>query len=128
MSRSRRVRVAHGRVRASPERCAVGPDPATPAATHAAARREPPSTIRLWPGPRLDWFVDDSWTLLTTATYLVTALADRVGMRLHGPRLVRAVHDELPSEGMVEGAVQIPADGMPIVMLAARLKWRGSSG
>ena len=39
-------------------------------------------------------------------------------MRLSGPPLRRAVRDELPSEGMVEGAVQVPPDGQPIVMLA----------
>lgn len=99
-------------------RCAVGPDPTTPAGTQPAARAEPVSTVRLWPGPRVDWFVDDAWTMLTTATYHVTDLTDRVGMRLQGPALARAIHHELPSEGMVEGAVQVPADGAPIVMLA----------
>ena len=41
-----------------------------------------------------------------------------VGARLLGPVLARSVTGELPSEGMVEGAVQVPPDGQPIVMLA----------
>jgi allophanate hydrolase subunit 2 len=112
------VAVRGGLLDPTDDRWMVGPDPARPAGTHPAPRREPSSTIRVWPGPRLDWFVDDAWTTLTTATFHVTALADRVGMRLAGATLARAVHRELPSEGMVEGAVQVPADGAPIVMLA----------
>jgi allophanate hydrolase subunit 2 len=44
--------------------------------------------------------------------------SDRVGARLSGPALVRSRHEELPSEGLVEGAIQVPPDGQPIVMLA----------
>jgi allophanate hydrolase subunit 2 len=44
--------------------------------------------------------------------------SDRVGVRLHGEPLVRTNHAELPSEGLVEGAIQVPPDGQPIVMLA----------
>jgi allophanate hydrolase subunit 2 len=96
----------------------IGPDPGEPAASEAAPRRAPPDRIRLWPGPRLDWFVDDAWHVLTSTPYQVTEHGDRVGMRLSGPPLLRAVLHELPSEGMVEGAVQVPSDGAPIVMLA----------
>jgi allophanate hydrolase subunit 2 len=39
-------------------------------------------------------------------------------MRLHGAPLRRAVHDELPSEGLVRGALQVTPDGRPVVMLA----------
>jgi allophanate hydrolase subunit 2 len=41
-----------------------------------------------------------------------------VGTRLEGPALDRLRHDELPSEGMIEGAIQVPPDGNPIVFLA----------
>lgn len=98
-------------------RFAVGPDPQTPAAGHPAARRPPRTEIAVWPGPRVDWFDDDALRLLTNATYVVTTTSP-VGTRLAGPALTRAVQDELPSEGMVEGAVQVPPDGQPIVMLA----------
>jgi allophanate hydrolase subunit 2 len=96
----------------------VGPDPATPTSTHAAVRREPPDRLRIWPGPRVDWFEPDSFDVLTGTAWQVTGDGDRVGVRLAGPMLRRVIFDELPSEGMVEGAVQVPPDGQPIVMLA----------
>jgi allophanate hydrolase subunit 2 len=96
----------------------VGPDPVAPAATHPAVRRPPPDRMLLWPGPRLDWFEPGALHVLAGAPWHVTAHSDRVGVRLAGPALARVVHRELPSEGMVEGAVQVPPDGQPIVMLA----------
>ena len=41
-----------------------------------------------------------------------------VGLRLAGPRLARAREEELPSEGLVPGAVQVPPDGAPVLFLA----------
>jgi len=95
----------------------TGADPNTPAAEQAAARHEPQQTLRIWPGPRLDWFVDGAFHTLTATEFRVTDTS-RVGTRLHGAPLERARLGELPSEGMVEGAVQVPPDGNPIVMLA----------
>ena len=97
--------------------CSVGPDPGTPVALQAAPRPELPGTIRLWPGPRLDWFADGTWQQLLSEEFLVTATS-RVGTRLSGARLQRTANGELPSEGVLEGAVQVPPDGDPIVMLA----------
>ena len=80
-------------------------------------RPAPATTIGVWPGPRRDWFDDQAWIALTTSAYVV-ADTSRVGTRLAGPALQRLQLGELPSEGLVEGAVQVPADGQPIVMLA----------
>jgi allophanate hydrolase subunit 2 len=44
--------------------------------------------------------------------------SNRVGLRLSGPPLERVRTDELASEGMVLGAVQVPPDGQPVVLLA----------
>ena len=74
--------------------------------------------VRLWPGPRLDWFDDAAWAALVSATWTVGADSDRSGARLDGPPIGRRVTAELASEGLVEGAVQVPPDGRPIVMLA----------
>ncbi len=95
----------------------VGPDPSTAAATQPAARRPLRDSVRIWPGPRLDWFDGPAWSVLTSASFTV-ASTSRVGVRLSGPALVRQRDEELPSEGLVEGAVQVPPDGQPIVMLA----------
>lgn len=66
-------------------------------------------------GPRDDWFAPTAIRYLTTARWKTTPQADRVGVRLEGPVLERAVTHELPSEGVVPGSVQVPASGQPIV-------------
>jgi biotin-dependent carboxylase-like uncharacterized protein len=76
-----------------------------------------PAVLRLVPGPRDDWFDDAALRTLTSATYQVTGESNRVGMRLDGPTLRRAREGELPSEGIVLGAVQVPASGLPLVFL-----------
>ncbi len=49
----------------------------------------------------------------------MSARSNRIGLRTEaGPALVRARAGELPSEGMVLGAVQVPPDGLPVVFLA----------
>jgi biotin-dependent carboxylase-like uncharacterized protein len=81
---------------------------------------EPLSAVRLkvTPGPRDDWFTPDAKTTLTSATYTVSPRSNRVAARLAGPKLDRLRDDELPSEGLVLGAVQVPAGGEPLVFLA----------
>lgn len=74
--------------------------------------------LGITPGPRADWFEDGSFERLCDGEYAVTAASNRVGLRLEGPRLARRRHEELPSEGMVLGAVQVPPDGLPVVFLA----------
>lgn len=67
-------------------------------------------------GPRRDWFTATAVRLLGEQEWTVTARSDRVGMRLHGERpLERAINDELPSEGAVDGAIQVTSDGQPVV-------------
>lgn len=74
--------------------------------------------IDLAPGPRADWFAPSALRTLYDAVWTVTHDADRVGMRLDGPALERVVHDELPSEGMIPGALQVPPSGRPVALLA----------
>lgn len=66
-------------------------------------------------GPRDDWFTPGSLAALTDAVWTVSPDADRVGIRLDGPALERSRHGELPSEGMVPGAIQVPPAGSPVV-------------
>lgn len=73
-------------------------------------------TVR--PGPRANWMDDTSWRLLDGATYAVGSDSDRIGLRLNGPRLERTDAAELPSEGLVLGAMQLPPSGQPVVFLA----------
>ncbi|WP_423494585.1 5-oxoprolinase/urea amidolyase family protein [Microbacterium esteraromaticum] len=70
-------------------------------------------------GPRDDWFTDDALRVLTAQEWRVTSQSDRVGMRLQGDvPLERARAGELPSEGVVTGAIQVPSDGQPVLFLA----------
>lgn len=68
-------------------------------------------------GPRADWFTPAALRTLTSATYRVSPHSNRIGLRTEGPPLERASSGELPSEGMVLGAVQVPPDGRPVVFL-----------
>ncbi|MFF3955488.1 biotin-dependent carboxyltransferase family protein [Streptomyces sp. NPDC001890] len=68
-------------------------------------------------GPRHAWFTDGALRTLATAAYRVSPHSNRIGLRTEGPVLERAREGELPSEGMVLGAVQIPPDGRPVVFL-----------
>ena len=87
------------------------------AATTAPAAGEP-AVLRVIPGPRDDWFAPGALALLCGGSYAVTPSSDRTGLRLDGPALPRAHGDELPSEGMVTGALQVPPRGRPILLLA----------
>ncbi|AUG81364.1 allophanate hydrolase [Kitasatospora sp. MMS16-BH015] len=74
--------------------------------------------LRLRPGPRADWFAPDALAVLQRGRYRVAAASNRIALRTEGPALARARTAELESEGMVLGAVQVPADGRPVVFLA----------
>lgn len=75
-------------------------------------------TLRVAPGPRDDWFAEGALATLLSKPYTVTAESNRVGIRLDGPELTRARAEELPSEGMVAGALQVPPSGRPTLFLA----------
>ena len=100
------------------DRIAVGADPRTPITTDLGVRQPPSAVIHLSEGPRHDWFTSEAWTTLTSEPYVVSASGNRVGARLTGPVLERLAVRELLSEGLVEGSIQVPPDGQPIVMLA----------
>ncbi|WP_235561320.1 urea amidolyase family protein [Microbacterium sp. Leaf151] len=80
----------------------------------------PPSLleVRVTVGPRADWFAPGAQPALRGATWTVSSHADRVGIRFDGPALERTRLDELPSEGMRPGAIQVPPHGRPVVLLA----------
>jgi biotin-dependent carboxylase-like uncharacterized protein len=79
---------------------------------------DPEPVLRTVRGPRHDVFTDDALRTLIGMPWTVTSESDRTGVRLDGPVLERRRKVELPSEGMVEGALQVPPDGHPILLLA----------
>ncbi|GAB2760016.1 biotin-dependent carboxyltransferase family protein [Salinifilum aidingensis] len=99
----------------------VGPAPAAFPCVEQAPVPGPADGVlelRAVPGPRADWFTADALRVLFGAEYAVTADSDRIGMRLSGPQLTRSCGGELPSEGMVAGALQVPPSGTPTLFLA----------
>ncbi|MEU6356108.1 biotin-dependent carboxyltransferase family protein [Streptomyces sp. NPDC047072] len=96
----------------------------TPEALHARVdftpQPAPPAelVLRVTPGPRDDWFTPEAVRVFTTSTFRVSSASNRIGLRTEGPAVERARSDELPSEGMVLGAVQVPPNGRPVIFLA----------
>jgi biotin-dependent carboxylase-like uncharacterized protein len=73
--------------------------------------------LRVSAGPRTDW-VEGGVRRLLAGAWTVQADSNRVALRLTGEPLARAREGELPSEGLVLGAVQVPPGGQPLVFLA----------
>jgi biotin-dependent carboxylase-like uncharacterized protein len=74
--------------------------------------------LRLRLGPRHDWISVPARDALVGEEFALSVKSNRVGTRLTGPALTRSVTAELASEGVVLGAVQVPADGQPLIFLA----------
>ncbi|BBZ73077.1 5-oxoprolinase/urea amidolyase family protein [Mycobacterium paraseoulense] len=67
------------------------------------------------PGPRDDWFVDPD--ALVHNDWVASDRSDRVGMRLVGRPLQHRYPDrQLPSEGTTRGAIQVPPNGLPVIL------------
>ncbi|GAB2882283.1 5-oxoprolinase subunit C family protein [Streptomyces mayteni] len=111
----------------------LGPEPLRPGATlpvgapaapffgvDQAPCSAPPEefTLRVLPGPRDDWFTGEAAERLQSARWTATSRSNRIGIRLAGPALDRARAGELPAEGMVSGALQVPPNGQPVLFLA----------
>jgi len=103
------------------DRLAVGPPPCTLPCMDVAPMRAPstgPITVRALLGPRADWLADPR---LLAGPWTVSNRSDRVGIRLEGRALRR--HDswlgqELLSEGVAHGSIQVPPGGEPVLFLA----------
>ncbi|MDQ0729518.1 urea amidolyase family protein [Arthrobacter sp. B1I2] len=81
-----------------------------------------PVVLRVTPGPRDDWFTPQSLAALTGQDWTVTAESNRIGVRLDTTAgrtpLERSRTEELPSEGVVAGSLQVPPSGLPVLFLA----------
>ena len=100
----------------------VGPSPSDFPDVDVAPLRSTtygPIAIRALPGPRADWLADVR--LLAATPWTVSTRSDRVGIRLEGPTLDRSESrrgQELLSEGVVRGSIQVPPGGQPVLFLA----------
>ena len=77
--------------------------------------------IRVTAGPQFDAFDDDSKSRFFASEFIVSNLTDRQGARLDGAEIpaIDGKHD-IVSDPAYMGAVQVPADGKPIILLADR--------
>lgn len=73
--------------------------------------------LRVLAGPHPEWFAADALAGLLQGEFEVRSDSDRSGLRLAGAHIPRRDLNELRSQGMVNGAVQVPGDGHPIVLL-----------
>jgi biotin-dependent carboxylase-like uncharacterized protein len=92
-----------------------------PAAAPAPARPRSPGffsssdrVVRILRGPQE--FTEEGVAALLAQAYRVSSTSDRRGIRLEGPRLASRDGAEIPPEGTALGAIQVPADGQPIVL------------
>jgi biotin-dependent carboxylase-like uncharacterized protein len=107
----------------------AGDELSTKAASGAAERRiELPAVtdapIRVVWGPQDDEFAEDTRKLFLDSDWKISATSDRMGYRLDGPALKHLHGHNIVSDGTVNGSVQVPGNGQPIVLMPDR----GTSG
>ena len=100
----------------------IGASAATAGAGRMLAQTPEPSVgaIRVVAGPQRDHFDSSFWSMFTSSDYKVGSAADRMGVRLEGSplrHLARYGH-EIVSDATVPGSIQIPGNGLPVVLLA----------
>jgi len=74
-------------------------------------------TVNVVLGPQADVFTDKGIETFLSSTYTVTTEADRMGYRLEGPVIEHKVSPSIISDAIPSGAVQVPEDGLPIIMM-----------
>lgn len=101
-------------------RLALGPPPPRVPALDMAPYPDPSALAELTvhPGPRRDWLTEEAGRSLFAQAFEVSPDSNRVGLRLRGRPLTRQRTDELPSEGMVWGSLQLLPDGQLVLFLA----------
>jgi 5-oxoprolinase (ATP-hydrolysing) subunit C len=84
----------------------------------------PDAPIRVLFGPQDDEFADETKKLLIESDWKISATSDRMGYRLEGP-ILKHLHDHnIVTDGTVNGSIQVPGNGQPIVLMPDR----GTSG
>jgi len=125
-SRATYVRAGLGGLHGGPLRAGDRLPCARAATPHGRERQAPrPWTggdgpIRVLPGPQADHFDDAALAAFLDSAWQATPAQDRMGLRLAGPVLAHrsAAQADIVSDGVAPGAVQVPASGQPIVLLA----------
>jgi biotin-dependent carboxylase-like uncharacterized protein len=100
------------------DRLAIGPDSEHGSPEMPEALPASPISARLEvdPGPHLDRFPEGAFDVLLETQWIVSRLADRVGVRLEGGKIPRDRPDLALPVPMRRGAIQIATDGTPIIL------------
>jgi biotin-dependent carboxylase-like uncharacterized protein len=80
----------------------------------------PRARIRAVPGPQHDLFPAGEVEAFFAGEYMVGPSADRMAMRLTGRAIRHSKGFDIPSDGIAPGAIQVPGNGQPVVLLADR--------
>ncbi|MBR0115204.1 MAG: biotin-dependent carboxyltransferase family protein, partial [Firmicutes bacterium] len=76
-------------------------------------------TVRVIPGPQDDRFTEAGLNTLYTSQYRISEKSDRMGFRTEGPEIEHVNNDaNILSDGIPYGAIQVPKDGKPIIMMS----------
>jgi biotin-dependent carboxylase-like uncharacterized protein len=76
--------------------------------------------LRVILGPQDDYFTEKGIQTFLHSEYMISIQADRMGCRLEGPPIEHKAGADIISDGVLPGAVQVPGDGLPIILLADR--------
>ena len=76
----------------------------------------PHRILRVTPGPQIDWFPEASLHSFYSGIYRVDEQSNRMGLRLEGVPLLQGSLGEMVTEGVSLGAVQVPPEGLPIIL------------
>jgi biotin-dependent carboxylase-like uncharacterized protein len=77
--------------------------------------------MRVVLGPQDDYFTEDAIRTLAEGAYIISDQADRMGLRLSGPKLEHSAKGyNIVSDGIPTGAIQVPGNGLPLILLADR--------
>ena len=76
--------------------------------------------VRMVRGPECDWFDEATWEKLLNQKFVVGAQSNRMGLRLKGVKLLPTNKEQMVSQPVTAGTVQVPADGNPIILMADR--------
>lgn len=99
--------------------CSSDPQPMSP--MHLPLEPfEESGAIRVIMGPQDDYFTDDAIRTFLSAEFSISPQADRMGFQLNGPQLEHAKGFNIVSDGIVDGHIQVPGSGLPIVLMRDR--------
>lgn len=91
-----------------------------PGEIHAPLLDRPADLVRVLPGPQDDYFDAEAFAAFLAGPWRISERGDRMACFLEGPVLSHRLGFNIPSDGVAMGAIQVPGEGQPIVLMADR--------